>query len=117
LVIGARYIRNSELPVLLEAAKERGVVIVTVILRPCLFAETTFKYPDPRQGPQELSLVSLQAANSPHKPLNALDESEQDEVLLSVARRLLKLVRPDPRSSISILGTERMESHEAAIPN
>jgi hypothetical protein len=88
------YIRNGELPGLLRNAKEKGVVILPVILRPCLFAQTRFKYPDPQHGPEELTLASLQAANSPKEPLNSLSEYEQDKVLLSVAERLLALVHP-----------------------
>ncbi|HJY84695.1 MAG TPA: toll/interleukin-1 receptor domain-containing protein [Candidatus Binatia bacterium] len=94
--LASTYIRNSELPVLLKSAKDKGVFILPVILRPCLFAETKFKYPDPVQGPQELSLSSLQSANPPSKPLNALSEHEQDQILLSVAQRLLRIAQQNP---------------------
>lgn len=91
--LASEFIRNSELPVLLQAAKERGVTIIPVILRPCLFKETSFRYPDPKTGPQTLSLASLQAPGSPEQALNELSEGAQDTVLLGVARRLLALVR------------------------
>ena len=68
-------------------------MIIPIILRPCLFKETKFKYPDPANGPEEFSLASLQAANSPQKALNGLGENEQDKVLLAVAQRLLKLAQ------------------------
>lgn len=90
--LASKYIRNSEVPVLLKHAKERGVKILPIILRSCLFNETKFKYPDPKNGPEELSLSTLQVANSPTKPLNSMAEHEQDNVLLSVAQRLLKIV-------------------------
>jgi hypothetical protein len=49
--LGSRYIRNSELPVLLRnAAESRGVTILPILLRPCLWRETTFNYPDPKDG-------------------------------------------------------------------
>ncbi|MGA6827415.1 tetratricopeptide repeat protein [Nitrospira sp. NS4] len=89
--LASRYIRNSELPVLLMNAKDRGTVIIPIIISPCLFRETYFKYPDPSQGPHQLSLSALQSANSPEDPLNALTEPEQDLVFLAVAQRLLKL--------------------------
>jgi len=92
--LASTYIRNSELPVLLQKAKEQGTVIISIILRPCLFAETTFNYPDPIQGPEQLSLASLQASNSPTEALSGLDEHRQDQVLLAVARRILQLVQP-----------------------
>lgn len=96
--LASKYIRNSELPVLLKNAKDSGLIIIPIFLRNCLFAETKFKYPDPVKGPQELSLASLQSANPPDKPLNALLEHEQDAILLSVARRLLKLFQQNPPS-------------------
>ncbi len=90
--LASKYIRNSEVPVLLKNAKDKGVVIIPIILRSCLFKETKFKYPDPQKGQKELSLSVFQAAGSPTKPLNGLPEHEQDKVLLSVAQRLLKIV-------------------------
>jgi eukaryotic-like serine/threonine-protein kinase len=91
--MASEFIRNNELPVLLKNAKDRGVVIIPLILRRSLFQEVTFKYPDPVDGPEDLSLSSLQAANSPTQPLNALSESEQDRVLLYVAQRILQIVQ------------------------
>ena len=35
----SKYIRNSEVPVLLKQAKERGVVILPIVLRPCLYKQ------------------------------------------------------------------------------
>ena len=54
--LASKYIRNSELPVLLKKAKDNGVLILPIILRHCLFNETKFKYPDPVKGPEKLSL-------------------------------------------------------------
>lgn len=91
--LASKYIRNSELPVLFKRARDEGVVVLPIILRPCLFSETRFRYPDPVTGPQEFSLSSLQAANSPHKELSGLSEHEQDQVLVQVAQRLLREVQ------------------------
>lgn len=92
--LASKYIRSSELPILLKNAKDQGVCIIPVILRPCLFAETKFKYPDPKSGPDEFSLSSLQASGSPDKALSEMNEGEQDRALLKVAQRLAKLVNP-----------------------
>lgn len=89
--LGSKYIRNSELPALLMNAMNKGAAVLPVILRHSPFAETTFKYPDPAQGPNELSLSIFQSANPPNKPLNSMLEHEQDAVLLSVAQRILEL--------------------------
>jgi tetratricopeptide (TPR) repeat protein len=102
--LASKYIRNSELPVLLMNAMNEGRIVIPVILRPCLFAETTFKYPDPTSGPSELSLLVFQSANKPDEPLNSMQEHEQDAVLLSVAQRILKLARSKSSQSSSADG-------------
>lgn len=92
--LASQYIRNSELPVLLRNAKQLGVRIIPIILRPCLFTESKFKYPDPRVGPQEFTLASLQSAGSPSKALSEMSEGEQDRALLKVAQTLARLANP-----------------------
>lgn len=94
--LASKYVRNSELPVLLRNAKGQGVKIIPVILKRCLFEETRFKYPDPKTGPEEFTLASIQASNSPTKPLSGMSEDEQDEVLLKVARALRTRASPNP---------------------
>ena len=110
--LASKYIRNSEVPILLKHAKDRGVKILPIILRSCLFYETTFKYPDPKNGPEELSLSKLQVANSPTKPLNSMAEHEQDQVLLSVAQRLLKIVNIPVMEQSEIKGVEDNEERQ-----
>ncbi len=92
--LASKYIRNSELPVLLRNARDQGVKIIPIVLRPCLFAESKFKYPDPQTGPEEFTLASLQSAGSPAKALSEMTEGEQDRALLKVAQRLAKLANP-----------------------
>jgi hypothetical protein len=94
--LASRYIRNSELPVLLMNAKNRGVVVLPIIVRHCMFSETEFKYPDPVNGPDVLLLSVFQAANPPSKPLNSMEEHEQDRVLLSIAQRILRIAQQNP---------------------
>jgi NACHT domain/TIR domain/Effector-associated domain 8 len=105
--LASKYIRNSELPVLLRYAKERGVKVIPVILRPCLFEETRFKYPDPTIGPEEFTLASLQAAGSPKRALSEMSEGEQDRALLKVAQALANLVAVET-------GQEETSSREAS---
>lgn len=114
--LASKYIRNSEVPFLLKQAKEQGVKILPIILRYCQFNETKFKYPDPTNGPEELSLSTLQVANSPTKPLNSMAEHEQDKVLLSVAQRLLKIINtpvveqfPENKNASSSLSSVQMQ--------
>lgn len=94
--MASKFIRNSELPVLLMNAQKSGVTILPIILRRSLFATTKFKYPDPAHGPEEMALSVFQSANPPDKPLNAMKEHEQDEVLVSIAERIMRLAQPNP---------------------
>jgi hypothetical protein len=94
--MASEFIRSSELPVLLKKAEENGITVLPVILRRSSYTSTTFKYPNPVNGPQELSLSDFQAFNSPNKPLNAMEEHEQDEVLVSIAERIRELAQPNP---------------------
>ena len=91
--LNSKYIRNSEVPVLLKHAQERGVKILPIIVRRCMYKETTFKYPHPVDGPDELSLASLQSANPSSKPLLSMTEDERDDILLKVARTLNEIVK------------------------
>lgn len=111
--LASKYIRNSELPVLLMNAKKEGRPVIPVVVRPCLM-ETKFKYPDPVHGPDELPLSVFQSANPPSKPLNAMQEHEQDTVLLSVARRILELARTKPVAGASTAGVPILAALQAA---
>jgi hypothetical protein len=91
--LGSAFIRTNELPPLLDKSDVSELLILPVILRPCLFRQASFKYPDPIRGPKELCLGDFQCANSPDAPLNSLSEHEQDGVLLSVAERLSAILR------------------------
>ncbi|NEO33169.1 MAG: TIR domain-containing protein [Symploca sp. SIO3C6] len=94
--LASRYIRNSELPVLLKKSKDEGVAILPIILRPCMWRETKFQYPNPQGGIRELSLSDIQVPTT--KPLSSLPEYEQDTVLYQVAQRLLKIINSQPPS-------------------
>jgi DNA-binding NarL/FixJ family response regulator len=91
--LASKYIRNSELPALLKGAQDGGRMVIPIIVRPCLFEETEFRFPDPRSGPEVLTLACFQSANAPERALVGLTLFEQDKVLLSVAKRLLAYVR------------------------
>ena len=76
--LASDFIASHELPPLLEAAKQEGCRIVPVIVSPCLFDATT-------------ELNRFQSVNAPSRPLTAMPEHEQDEVLVKVAKSFLEL--------------------------
>jgi len=93
--LASKYIRNNELPALLMKARQEGLTVLPIILRPCMYSETKFKYPDPIKGPEEISLSTFQAANPPSMPLNMMEEHEQDQLFLSVAQTILRIAQPN----------------------
>jgi hypothetical protein len=97
--LASDYIRNSELPVLLKNAADRGVKIFPVIIRPCHYERAKFKYPDAKTGPKELKLSSIQSANPPSNALSEMSEGDQDRLLLKVSTELHDLLSASaPRS-------------------
>lgn len=70
--LASEFIRNNELPPLLEAAEEEGALIIPIIASPSLFHRM------PR-------LRKFQAANIPEQPLIIMSEGEQESVFLKVA--------------------------------
>jgi hypothetical protein len=95
--LASSYIRNSELPVILKNATKQGVRIFPILITPSLFAKAKYKYPDPKNGPQEFTLSSIQSANPPSKTLVEMTEGEQNRVLLEVADQLADLLNANPQ--------------------
>jgi tetratricopeptide (TPR) repeat protein len=90
--LASEFIANSELPVLLRRAREDGLKILPVLLSPSLFHKIRFKWPDPKKGPEEFTLASLQAAGTPSETLSEMTESEQDRVFVALAERILEIL-------------------------
>jgi len=88
--LASDYIAHSEVPVVLKLARDRGLKILPVIISPCLFEETRFKFPDWKTGPDELLRGSLQSINPPSRTLIEMNEGEQNRVFLSVAPEIVK---------------------------
>lgn len=69
--LASEFIRNIELPSFLRASEVEGAIILSVILRPCAFANTI--------------LSQFQAVNSPSNPLSKMKPGQRDEVWSKVA--------------------------------
>jgi hypothetical protein len=91
--LASKYIANSELPILLRKATEGGLTIIPMILSPCLYNKVRFKYPDAKNGPEEFTLSSIQAANLPSRTLEEMTRPEQNRVFMKVAEYLLQCIQ------------------------
>lgn len=80
--LGSDFIATNELPPLLEAAEENGAVILTVILKPCLFEEFH-------------TLNQYQAMNPPNKPVIKMEYSEKEELLVNLVRQTKRILNEE----------------------
>src|SRR5579871_84276 len=81
--LASTFVAEEELPNLLTAAKERGLVILPVVVTPCLFWNTP--------------LSRFQAINDPVKPLSGLAQYEQDRIwerVVESVQKALNVQRP-----------------------
>jgi TIR domain len=75
--LASDFISANELPPLLRAGQEAGVLILPVIAAPSLFS-------------YQPELAQFQAANDPSKPLISLSRAEQEAVFVSIAESIYK---------------------------
>ncbi len=72
----SEFIRNDELPSLLQAAEKEGVRIIPVITHYCAYKHTT--------------LNKFQSFNEPEKPLQGLQKSKADKLLQDLVDEIVK---------------------------
>ena len=70
--LASEFIASNELPRLLRAAQQRACTIIPIIVSPCRFQEIK-------------SLEVFQAVNPPSAPLNSMNKSRSEAVLVKVA--------------------------------
>jgi hypothetical protein len=78
--LGSEFIATDELPPLLKAAEENGAVILTVILKPCLFEEFG-------------NLNQYQAMNPPSRPIIKMDYPEKEDLFVNVVRQTMRVLK------------------------
>jgi hypothetical protein len=81
--LGSAFIRDNELPPLLMAAADDDCHVLPLLLRPSLFQETP-------------ELSRFHAVNPDGAPLSQLTEPQREDVLVSLARRIMALVGRAP---------------------
>lgn len=77
--LGSDFIATDELPPLLESAEKDGAVILTVILKPCLFEEFD-------------DLNQFQAINPPSRAVSKMDENEREELYVNLVRQTKRVL-------------------------
>jgi tetratricopeptide (TPR) repeat protein len=93
--LASDYIANSELPVLLKRAHDDGLTILPLLIYPSAWDIARFRWPDPIDGPEELTLSSMQAVGSPSETLSELPRPKQDRVLVAMTKRIHALLTAD----------------------
>ena len=87
--LASRFIREAELPRLLELERKRGgMLILPLIVRPCAYDLAEFPIASESAGPGVFRLSQIQSVNPGNVPLTKLSEPEQDEVFERLARQL-----------------------------
>ena len=79
--LASDYVQSEELPALLKAAEQRGLLILQVIVSPSRFERT--------------QLAQLQAVNSPAEPLINMNEYQRELLLESLAARIESAVQTE----------------------
>jgi hypothetical protein len=77
--LGSEFIATNEMPPLLKAAEEDGAVILSVILKPCLFEE----FPE---------LNQYQAMNPPSRTILKMTYEEKEELYVNLVRQTKKIL-------------------------
>jgi hypothetical protein len=79
-LLGSDFIAEHELPPLLEATEEQGLIILWVYVSSCLYDET--------------EIGSYQAAHDISKPLDSLTSADLNTVLVDVCRKIKAAANP-----------------------
>ena len=80
--LASDFIRNNELPTILENAKEKGTKLLSLNVKSSLYEF-------------ERELPDFQAINSPDRPLYKLSEPEQDEELIKLSKEVRRIISGD----------------------
>jgi TIR domain len=100
----SEFIDTNELPPLLEAAREGGLVILGVHINPSRFD-------------RDQILSEYQTVNPPDQPITSLSEADQEKVFDDLARRIEELAEPTGWSESSTEPRARLGRLYGAIPN
>ena len=87
--LASDFIVNQELPHLLSAAENDGVVIIPLILGPCAFDAMD-------------DLSQFQSVNPPTQPLAALNRTKREQVLAKLAKTVSTALASQPKTTETV---------------
>jgi formylglycine-generating enzyme required for sulfatase activity len=100
--LASDFVTRSELPQLFHAAKQEGLRILWVPLRPCLWKEIP-------------EIEQYQAAINPGSTLARMTEVEQEEAFVQIAEEIKKVFQEEAeRQALEEVENQRLEAQRAA---
>jgi len=91
--LASDFVTGQELPPLLEAAQKEGALLLSVIVRPCLFKHT--------------ALAQFQAVNDPSKPMSELPPGKRDQIWARVAELIAEALDNQKAAAAAPGGQEK----------
>src|SRR5262245_18489141 len=85
--IASDFITRDELPPLLSAAENDGVVILPLIIKPSRFSQIE-------------SLSQFQTVNPPDRPIIGLPEVEQESIFVKLSEDILTAINRSPKKKV-----------------
>ena len=103
--LASTYLMERELPYLSEAARQRGLILMWLLVSDCLFRET--------------ALADYQCLNNPEVPLDQLSPGDREKALANTARLIKRDLGmpgvPDSKRRASLLVVVRNELQRHAV--
>jgi hypothetical protein len=93
-LLNSRYVRNEELPRLLQRREREGTCIIPIYVRHCTVKSVSFRYTSNKGVEQGFYLNQFQSPenNSPNRPLCDLTKSGCEKVFVSLEETLRALI-------------------------
>ncbi|BDV44203.1 hypothetical protein GURASL_31260 [Geotalea uraniireducens] len=98
--LASDFVVDNELPPLLDAAKNNGVKILPVVLKPCAFSDVE-------------NISVYQAVNDPKNPLIAVSEAEREAIWVCLAKEVQNAIQDfEARAEIEKIVSEKVGTRE-----